>query len=458
MPDPSFRFPDAFRFGAATSSYQIEGSVDAGGRGKSIWDTFCATPGKVANGDTGDVTIDHYRRWEQDVAIMADLGLEAYRFSIAWPRVFPTGLEDSPLEAGLDFYERLVDALLERGIEPFATLYHWDLPQALEDRGGWPVRGTADHFVRYAATVARRLGDRVKNFITHNEPWVVSMLGYREGRHAPGRASFPDALRASHHLLLSHGLAVPEIRREAPSSRVGITLNLVPGEPASPSAADADAAREFDGFFNRWFLDPLHGRGYPADKIEDYTRDGVLPGDWERVVQDGDLQTIAVETDFLGINYYNRAVLRSERVPEDENEPRTVFVAPESEWTDMQWEVFPEGLHRVLTRVHREYAPRVMMVTENGIACGPGPDAEGRVVDDRRVAYVRDHLAACADAMADGVPLEAYFLWSLFDNFEWERGYHPRFGIVWVDYETQERVVKDSARFYAETIRRRSLP
>jgi len=457
LPDSAFRFPDSFRFGSATSSYQIEGAVAVDGRGRSIWDTFCDTPGRVANGETGAVTVDHYRRYREDVALMAELGLEAYRFSVAWPRIFPTGLEATPLEAGLDFYDRLVDALLDKDIEPFVTLYHWDLPQTLEDRGGWPVRDTVEHFVRYAEAVARRLGDRVKRFITHNEPWVVSFLGYQEGKHAPGRTEFADALRASHHLLLSHGLAVPVIRREVPGAEVGITLNHVPAEPASPSDADADAARRFDGYFNRWFLDPLYGRGYPADKLADYRADGVLPPEWDALIREGDLEAIAVETDFLGINYYNRAILRSDRIPEEDNEPVTVVAAPESEWTDMGWEVHPESLRRVLVRVHREYSPGPMYVTENGIACGPGPDAEGRVADERRVAFVRDHLAACADAMEEGVPLQGYFLWSLFDNFEWERGYFPRFGIVWVDYDTLERVPKESARWYSGVIERRAL-
>ncbi|MEN0065179.1 MAG: GH1 family beta-glucosidase [Myxococcota bacterium] len=447
-------FPKGFRFGVATSSYQIEGAATLGGRGPSIWDTFCATPGKVANGESGAIAVDHYHRYPEDIALMADLGIEAYRFSVAWPRIFPTGLEAEPLEAGLDFYDRLVDRLLAKGIEPFVTLYHWDLPQTLEDRGGWPSRETVAPFVRYAEAVARRLGDRVRNFITHNEPWVVSMLGYREGRHAPGRTSFPDALRAAHHVLLSHGLAVPVIRREVKDARVGIALNLVPAEPASPSEADAEATREFDGYFNRWFLDPVHGRGYPADKIADYEAAGVLPDDWATLVQPGDLEAIAVERDFLGINYYNRAVMRSERVPEAENEARTVFVAPESEWTDMGWEVHSPSLQRLLERVHRDYAPPSIYITENGMATGPGPDADGRVADERRVAFLRDHLAACERAIANGVALDGYFVWSFIDNFEWERGYAPRFGIVHCDYDTLKRTPKDSARWYAETIRR----
>lgn len=453
----AIRFPKAFRFGVATSCYQIEGAVEVGGRGVSIWDTFCATEGKVANGDSGAVAVDHYHRYPEDIALMAELGVEAYRFSVAWPRLFPTGLESAPLAAGLDFYDRLVDTVLTHGIAPFVTLYHWDLPQPLEDRGGWPDRGIVDPYVRFAEAVARLLGDRVQHFITHNEPWVVSFLGYREGAHAPGRQSFPDALRAAHHVLLSHGCAVPVIRREAPGAKVGLALNLVPAEPASPSEADAHATREFDGFFNRWFLDPLYGRGYPADKLQDYRTEGHLPDDWDELVRPGDLETIATPTDFLGINYYTRAVMRASIVPEADNLPRTEHLAPESEWTDMGWEVHPDSLRRVLERVHADYAPGPMFVTENGMAVSTGPDAVGRVPDERRIAFLHDHLRACGQAMAAGVPLEGYFVWSFVDNFEWERGYTPRFGLVWVDYDTQARMPKDSAHWYRDRIADRTL-
>ena len=451
------RFPADFVFGAATSSYQIEGSVNAGGRGPSIWDTFCATPGAIQDGSSGAIACDHLRRIPEDVSLMKELGIDAYRFSIAWPRLFPTGSEGAPLGAGLAMYDRLVDTLLEAGITPWATLYHWDLPQALEDAGGWPARGTAEAFVRYAEAAVRHLGDRVDHWITHNEPWVVSFLGYQEGKHAPGRKSWPDALRAAHHVLLSHGQAVPRIRALAPRAKVGITLNLVPAEPASPSAADAEEARRFDGYFNRWFLDPVFGRGYPADKIADYQAEGTLPGDWDQLVHPGDLEAIAAPLDFLGINYYNRAVVRSQRVPESENEPPTVFVAPVEEHTEMGWEVYAPGLQRILERVHRDYAPSSIVITENGVSYSTGPDATGRIRDRRRVRYFHDHLEALLRARGAGVPVDGYFAWSLMDNFEWERGYNQRFGLVWVDYETQTRTLKDSAKWYAATIRDRAL-
>lgn len=444
-------FPPGFVWGAATSSYQIEGATSEGGRGPSIWDTFCARPGAIEDGSDGSVATDHYHRAPHDVALMKTLGLHAYRFSIAWPRMFPTGHESAPLEAGLEFYDRLVDTLLEAGITPWATLYHWDLPQGLEDAGGWPVRDTVGRYVHYADVMTRRLGDRVSHWITHNEPWVVSMLGYQQGRHAPGRTSWSDALAAAHHVLLSHGEAVPVIRANVSDAKVGITLNLCPAEPASPSATDAAAARSFDGHFNRWFLDPVFGRGYPADKLAEYTRLGHLGEPWD-VVRDHDLHTIAAPLDFLGVNYYNRAVLRSDSVPEEHNHGRTVHVAPASEHTDMGWEVHAPSLEALLRRVHHDYRPKSIAITENGASYATGPDDSGRVRDVLRVRFFRDHLEACDRAIAAGVPLEAYFAWSLLDNFEWERGYAQRFGLFYVDYETQARLAKDSARWYARTI------
>jgi beta-glucosidase len=354
------RFPKDFVWGAATSAYQIEGAFDADGRGESIWDRFCRTPGKVEDGATGDVACDHFHRWREDVALMKDLGLQAYRFSISWPRVLPEG-RGTVNEKGLDFYSRLVDALLEAGITPFATLFHWDLPQRLQDAGGWPSRATADAYLDYVETTTRRLGDRVQHWITHNEPWCASFLSHQVGRHAPGWTDWPAALAASHHLLLSHGAAVPIVRAHSPGAEVGITLNLTPAEPASASRADRDACRHFDGYFNRWFLDPVHGRDYPADMIRDYADAGRLPSDWSSLVRPRDLETIAVPTDFLGVNYYNRAV-------------------------------------------------------------------------------------------EAGVPLHGYFVWSLLDNFEWDRGYSQRFGIVWVDYATQRRIPKDTALWYRRVI------
>ncbi|ATB31932.1 GH1 family beta-glucosidase [Melittangium boletus] len=445
-------FPKGFIWGTATSSYQIEGAAKEDGRGESIWDRFSKTPGKVGDGTNGDVACDHYHRFRDDIALMKSLGMQAYRFSIAWPRVLPSG-RGKVNPAGLDFYNRLVDALLEAGIEPFVTLYHWDLPQALQDEGGWTQRSTAEAFVEYSGVVARSLGDRVKKWITHNEPWCTSMLGYEKGIHAPGIKDFRSALAASHHVLLSHGWAVPVIRAASPGSQVGITLNLSPAEAASPSAADYDAFRNHDGYFNRWFLDPLYGRHYPADMVADYIKAGHLPAEGLTVVKPGDLQAIAVPCDFLGINYYNRAVLRSDKVPEAENHPRTVFLAPESEWTEMGWEVHADSLRRLLTRLHLDYAPGKLYVTENGASFSTGPDAQGRVRDDRRLAYLRDHFLAARKAMDAGAPLAGYFVWSLLDNFEWDRGYSQRFGMVWVNYETQQRIPKDSALWYRDVIK-----
>jgi beta-glucosidase len=445
------RFPDGFVWGAATSAYQIEGAYDEDGRGESIWDRFCRTPGKVEGGATGDVSCDHYHRWPEDIALMRDLGLQAYRFSIAWPRIIPEGL-GSVNQKGLDFYSRLVDGLLAAGITPYPTLFHWDLPQPLQDAGGWPVRATAEAFVPYAEAVARTLGDRVRDWITHNEPWCASLLSHQVGRHAPGLTDWPAALAASHHLLLSHGWAVPVLRGFSPGAQVGITLNLTPAHPASGSAADLDAARHFDGYFNRWFLDPLYGRHYPADMVADYGAAKRLPSGWDRIVQPGDLDAIGVPTDFLGVNYYNRTVVRSDAVPEEQNEPRTVFLAPESEWTEMGWEVYPDGLFETLCRVHFDYGPKRIFVTENGASWSDGPDRDGRVRDERRRRYIRDHLRAARRAIGAGVRLEGYFVWSLLDNFEWERGYGQRFGIVWVDYESGQRIPKESARWYARAI------
>ena len=449
--DGAAAFPPGFLWGAATSAYQIEGAAQADGRGESIWDRFCRMPGRVEGGTNGDVACDHYHRWREDVALMKDLGLKAYRFSISWPRVLPEGR--GPVNArGLDFYSRLVDELLGAGIVPFATLFHWDLPQRLQDEGGWPKRETAEAFLEYAEVVGRRLGDRVHQWITHNEPWCASLQSYQIGKHAPGHTDWPAALAASHHLLLSHGWAVPILRAHSPGAQVGITLNLTPAEPASPSRVDRDACRHFDGYFNRWFLDPLYGRGYPSDMLAGYASDGRLPRDWDRVVRAGDPAAIAEPIDFVGVNYYNRAVVRSESVPERENLPRTVFLAPESEWTEMGWEVHPDGLYRILCRVHFDYGAPRLYVTENGASWSDGPGPDGRVPDHRRLGFLKEHFRATRRAIAAGVPVAGYFVWSLLDNFEWDRGYSQRFGIVWVDYGTQRRIPKESASWYGRVI------
>jgi beta-glucosidase len=445
-------FPPGFVWGVATSAFQIEGATTADGRGPSIWDTFCATPGRVKGGDTGEPACDHYRRWPEDIALMKQLGVDAYRFSVAWPRIFPTGTESRPLEAGLAFYDRLVDGLLEAGITPWLTLYHWDLPQGLEDLGGWRSRGVVDAFERYADAVARRLGDRVDRWITINEPWCAAMLSHELGEHAPGMKDGPAALAAAHHLLLAHGRAVPAIRAAAPGAQVGITLNFTPATPASGSAADAEAARIFDGWFNRWFLDPVTGRGYPADMVAEYQRRGWLAE--ARVPADlpGDQAEIAVATDFLGVNYYTRAVCRG---PEEGNLPREV---PEpTDLTDIGWEIHPPSLTALLLRLRDATGGQPLYITENGAAWHTAPDPDGRVRDEGRIRYLREHVAACAAAIDAGAPLRGYFAWSLLDNFEWAWGLSQRFGLVWVDFETQARVVKDSGWWFAERVRKKEL-
>lgn len=442
----NYEFPPDFFWGAATSSYQIEGAVDADGRGPSIWDQFSATPGTIEDGSTGAVACDHYRRYEEDLDLMAWMGLRAYRFSIAWPRVLPEG-RGRVQEAGLDFYRRLVDGLLERGITPMATLYHWDLPLALHDAGGWPSRDTAYAFAEYAQVVGEALGDRVKHWTTHNEPWCAAFLGYSVGVQAPGHTDEREALAAAHHILLSHGLSVPVLRACSKDAEVGIVNMHVPAYPASESDADAEAAVALDGYFNRWFLDPVFGRGYPVDQRERYVEKGVMDASpaW---LHEGDEALLGPATDYYGINYYSRGIARCEKV-KGANLPQTVFASDEQ--TDMGWEVFPDGLQKILTRVHREYAPAKIYITENGAAYADPLDG-GRVRDVRRKHYLARHFAAARQAMNDGVPLAGYFVWSLMDNFEWAYGYGKRFGLIHVDYETLERTPKDSAHWYRDLI------
>ncbi len=443
-------FPAGFLWGTATASYQIEGAVHEDGRGESIWDRFSHTPGKILDGSTGDVACDHYHRWREDIGLMKELGLKAYRFSLAWPRLLPNGR--GPVnQAGLDFYSRLVDGLLAAGITPFATLYHWDLPQTLQDAGGWPDRATAEAFVEYADVASRALGDRVKHWITHNEPWCVSILSHQIGEHAPGWHDWPAALAAAHHVLLSHGWAVPVLRQNSPGAEVGITLNFTPATPASDRPEDVAATRWFDGFFNRWFADPLYRGAYPEDMVAAYTAAGHLSGGGSAFVHPDDMAAIATPLDFLGVNYYTRAVIGS--AGEEAAAPTPVQTeAANAEHTEMGWEVYPAGLHDLLVRLETDYHPGKLYVTENGASYSDGPSAEGRVPDERRRLYLRDHFAACKQAIDDGVPLAGFFVWSLMDNFEWAKGYTQRFGIVWVDYATQQRTPKDSALWYAQVI------
>jgi beta-glucosidase len=437
-------FPEGFLWGTATSAYQVEGAVDEDGRGPSIWDTFCRVPGVITNGDTGDVACNHYHRYLEDVELMARLGTTAYRFSIAWPRILPGGT-DAVNQAGLDFYDRLVDALLAKGIEPFATLYHWDLPQALQDNvGGWPDRGIVEPFVHYADVVSRRLGDRVHCWMTHNEPWVAAFVGHAIGVHPPGLKSPPDALKAAHHLLLSHGRAVPVLRANGDAAtKVSIVTNLAWVDPASDAPEDQSAARRYDGFLNRWFLDPLFKGEYPADMLDLYGAEAVP-------IQPGDLEDIAAPLDFLGVNYYSRSVIGAG------DEMPLIQVRheePEGEYTEMGWEVYPQGLYSLLVRVHRDYAPSAMYITENGAAFPDEVSADGKVRDPRRLAYLQAHFVHAHRAIQEGVPLKGYFVWSLMDNFEWGFGYSKRFGIVHVDYQTQQRTPKQSGEWYAQVTR-----
>ncbi|MCB8969023.1 MAG: beta-glucosidase [Ardenticatenaceae bacterium] len=439
-------FPPNFIWGTATASYQIEGAWNEDGKGESIWDRFTHTPGHVDDKSSGDMACDHYHRWQDDIALMQSLNLPAYRFSIGWPRILPDGT-GAVNAKGLDFYDRLVDGLLAANVTPYVTLYHWDLPQALQDAGGWPSRDTAEAFVNYVDVVTEALGDRVKHWITHNEPFVAAVLGYQNGEHAPGIRDWPASIRAAHHLLLSHGLAVPIIRQNSPGAQVGITLNVSWVMPASASQADRNAARLHDGFVNRWFLEPLYGRSYPADLVKLYQNHFPQGMDF---IHAGDMETIATVTDFLGINYYTRHVARDRGA--SENLPQEVFAAPAAEHTEMGWEIYPDGLYSMLNRIHFEYQPRQLYVTENGCSFSDGPDANDHVADTRRITYLRDHFAAAWRALQNGVPLAGYFVWSLMDNFEWARGYTQRFGLVWIDYETQQRIPKASALWYRDVI------
>ncbi|HEU5474559.1 MAG TPA: GH1 family beta-glucosidase [Actinophytocola sp.] len=450
-------FPPGFLWGAATAAYQIEGATAADGRGPSIWDTFSHTPGKVSGGDTGDVAADHYRGFREDVALMAELGLPAYRFSVSWPRVQPGGRGPAN-PRGLDHYDRLVDALLEHGIRPVLTLYHWDLPQELEDAGGWGARDTAARFAEYAVLVADRLGGRVPLWTTLNEPWCSAFLGYAAGVHAPGRTDPALALRAAHHLLLAHGLGTAALRAALPAgTQVSITLNLHAVEPASDTPAAADAVRRIDGLGNRLFLDPLLRGRYPADLLAD--TDEIT--DWG-FVRSGDEPAIAAPIDVLGVNYYAPTLVDGGGTGPDGPSPwpgcaDVRFVESTGPATAMGWPIDAGGLRALVHRVHTEYPGIPLMITENGAAFDDLVNSDGAVRDPERIAYLREHLAAVHDAIEAGVDLRGYFVWSLLDNFEWAYGYSKRFGIVHVDYATQRRVWKDSAHWYREVIRANGL-
>jgi beta-glucosidase len=459
--------PADFLWGVATAAYQIEGAAAEDGRGPSIWDTFAHTPGKVRGGDTGDVACDHYHRYREDVRLMADLGVRAYRFSVSWPRVQPGGRGPAN-QSGLDFYRRLVDELLEHDILPWLTLYHWDLPQPLEDAGGWPVRDTAGRFAEYAQLVHAALGDRVRHWTTLNEPWCSAFLGYGSGVHAPGRQDRAAAVRAAHHLMLGHGMAVQALRGADPDIEVGISLNLYAVSPQSDSPGDADAARRIDGLANRFFLDPVLLGRYPADVVNDL-REVTDFGH----VRDGDLEIVATQLSMLGINYYSRYVVASgeaegRAAPDGANQTSDYWRKP-TDWpgsehvrfvhrglpvTAMDWEIDAPGMVEVLHRVATEYPRLPLYITENGAAFADEIGPDGTVDDPDRVAYLAEHRAACGRAIQMGVPLRGYFTWSLLDNFEWAWGYSRRFGLVYVDYATQRRIPKSSAYWFRDANRR----
>ena len=445
-------FPEDFVWGVATSAQQIEGGRGEGGRGDSIWDSFADKPGRIEDGSTPAVACDHFSRWREDVELMKWLGVDAYRFSTSWPRILPEGT-GAVNQEGIDFYDSLIDALLESGISPFITLNHWDLPRKLQDKGGWGNRDTAQAFTEYAAAVARRLGDRVRYWTTHNEPWVIATLGHETGEHAPGHQDPEEALRVSHHLLLSHGWAVRELRNEVAGARVGIVVNIVPARPASEDPADIDAARQFDGSLTRWYLDPVFRGSYPEDAVEDRIRRGHLDSPGMPFVAGGDMKIISADIDFLGINYYTELTVKAGAG----GEPVAVRTAPEKQLTDMGWQVCPEALYDVLVRVKRDYNPKQMFITENGAAYPDRVGQEGRVHDRDRINYISRHLLQAHRAIRDGVKLGGYFAWSLMDNFEWAHGYTRRFGLFRVEFDSGKRYPKESAHFFRDVVEKNAV-
>lgn len=439
-------FPTPFFWGTATASFQIEGATTEDGRGESIWDRFCATPGKILTGERGDPACESYHRYEEDIALMRELGTNAYRFSIAWPRVVPTG--DGPInEAGLDYYDRLVDALRAAEIEPFVTLYHWDLPQALQDHGGWADRTTIDAFVRYVDVVVTRLGDRVKYWATHNEPWCVSILSNEIGEHAPGLHDRKIALQVAHNLLVAHSRAVPVIRERCPNGKVGIVLNFSPTYPASDSDADRRAAQIADDQHNRWFLDPLVGRSYPQAGWEAYGPD--VPS-----IEPGDMEIMSPPLDYLGVNYYSRAVVHD---PTSKPGAQLLNQRDDTNVTGRDWEIFPQGMYDLLMWLHNEYGFSDLLLTENGASYPDVVALDGHIRDPKRQDFLRQHLEALLRAVDAGVPVRGYFYWSLLDNFEWAYGTSSRFGLAYTDFTTQQRTIKDSGSWYGRVTRANAL-
>jgi len=436
-----------FMWGTATSSFQIEGSNDIDGKIRSIWDEFCDTPEKVKNADHAKIACDHYNRFREDFDLLDELDVGCYRFSISWPRIVSEDLK-AKNQKGLDFYSRMIDDLLRRNIEPFLTLNHWDIPQIFLEKGGWTNRDCIEHFLDYSDIVSSEFGDRVKYWVTHNEPWVISNCGYKEGIHAPGENNVYESLLVNHNLLLSHGQAVPIIRGNSADSKVGIVLNLTPGMPASQSDADQKASKLFNQFFNEWFLDPLYGGAYPIEVSDDWIKKGFI--DSIDFVKEGDYNIISVPTDFLGINYYSRAIIRSEDISESDNAPIELIAGDK---TDFDWEVYPNGLRDLLIDVNTKYKPGSIYITENGCAYDYPKSSDGQINDIRRVEYLESHISACMEAVDKGVPLDGYMHWSLMDNFEWAEGYCKKFGLVGIDFDSLQRTPKRSFWRYKEIIK-----
>lgn len=450
--DKMRKFPDHFLWGSATSSYQIEGAANEDGKGQSIWDRFSNTPGKIVNGDHGNIAIDHYHRYKDDIQLMKELGLQSYRFSVSWPRIFPDGV-GRPNAKGLDFYKRVIESLHQNEIKPLLTLYHWDLPQALQDKGGWLNRDIVDYFLEYAAYLFKELDDVIPTWITHNEPWVASFKGYADGEHAPGYTDTQSYLRASHHLNLAHGEAVAAYRELSSNKdgQIGITLNLTPSYPAGGSPEEQSAATIWDGFMNRWFLDPVLKGNYPQDLVSLYAKKFDLS-----FIQTGDSERINQPIDFLGVNYYSVATVKAG------NKGLFNFlgiegVSSEKPKTAMGWEIYSKGLEELLIRIKNDYGNIPLFITENGAAFEDKLEADGSIIDDERVQYLKEHLIACYEAIQHGVNLKGYYLWSMFDNFEWAFGYQKRFGMVYIDYATQKRTAKKSAQWYKEVIQNNGI-
>jgi beta-glucosidase len=439
------QFPSDFAWGTATASFQIEGASHADGRGESIWDRFAATPGKIVTGELGEPACDSYHLYMDDIAVMSAMNNNAYRFSIAWPRVIPDG-DGAVNSAGLDYYDRVVDALLAAGITPYVTLYHWDLPQALQDKGGWANRATIDAFVRYTDVTVSRLGDRVKNWATFNEPWCVSILSNLLGEHAPGLRDRKTALTVAHHLNISHGKAVPVIRQRCPDGSVGIVLNFEPAYPATDSEADSKATRVHHDHYNRWFLDPITGRGYPEEGWKAYGAD--VPE-----LTPDDMAVMSPKLDFLGINNYTRRVCKDPSSPPG----RVLNQRDENNVSARGWEIFPQGIYDLLTWLHKDYNFPKLVVTENGMACHDQLTTDEKVHDPERIAYIKAHLEMIAKAIDEGINVRGYFCWTLLDNFEWACGTSSRFGLAYTKFDTQERIIKDSGHWYGRVAKANAI-